>query len=111
MSGKGAKGLAGKGAKGLHGVDKSKAGDKKKPTSRSACSRCGGRQRAAKINLHAPRLTNDESDLFIYSQSSLPHTSTHLFTLEYRYHIALVVDDKTNVDHIFARPHTGLQRR
>ena len=36
MSGKGAKGLAGKGAKGLHGVDKSKAGDKKKPTSRSA---------------------------------------------------------------------------
>jgi histone H2A len=37
MSGKGAKGLAGKGAKGtMHGVDKSKAQDKKKPTSRSA---------------------------------------------------------------------------
>lgn len=35
MSGKGAKGLSGKGAKGTMG-DKGKAGDKKKPVSRSA---------------------------------------------------------------------------
>lgn len=35
MSGKGAKGLSGKGAKGTMG-DKKGAGDKKKPTSRSA---------------------------------------------------------------------------